>query len=69
MSPIEYTLIVYSPNGKGIVLGRIIFGSGDRDCKRKHYRKWARMLPVVFEDFEMVYIFSYFFLFTSIVNW
>ena len=35
-----------------------------------HYIKWARvMLPIVFEDFELVWIFCYFFLFTIIFNW
>ena len=35
-----------------------------------HYMKWTRvMLPVVFEEFKVVYIiFCHFFLFTSIVN-
>ena len=35
-----------------------------------HYMKWARvMLPIVFEEFELVWIFCYFFLFTIIFNW
>ena len=33
-----------------------------------HYMKWRRvMFPVVFEEFRMVYMFCYFFLFTVIV--
>ena len=32
--PIEYTLTVYSPNGKGMVLWKIIFGSGNGHGKR-----------------------------------
>ena len=36
-----------------------------------HYMKWTRvMLPVVFEEFQMVFVFLiFFFLFTIIVNW
>ena len=36
-----------------------------------HYMSWTRvMLPVVFEEFEMVYMFYYtFFLLTIIFNW
>ena len=35
-----------------------------------HYVKWTRvMLPVVVEEFELVCIFSLFFLFTIVVDW
>ena len=34
MAPIEYALMVYSPNGKGMVLRKIVFRSGNRHGKR-----------------------------------
>ena len=33
----EYTLMVYSPLGKGIVLSKIVFRSGNRHGKDKKY--------------------------------
>ena len=34
IGPIEYILKVYGPNGKGIVLWKIVFRSGNRHGKR-----------------------------------
>ena len=34
MGPIEYILKVYGPNGKGIILWKIVFRSGNRHGKR-----------------------------------
>ena len=34
MASMEYTLIIYSPNGKGMVLRNIVFPSGYRHFKR-----------------------------------
>ena len=34
LTPIEYALMVYSPNGKGMVLQKIVFRSGNRHGKR-----------------------------------
>ena len=34
LTPIEYALMVYSPNGKGMVLRKIVFRSGNRHGKR-----------------------------------
>ena len=34
MAQMEYTLMVYSPNGKGMVLWKIVFRSGNRHGKR-----------------------------------
>ena len=67
MSPMKYIPMVYRPNGKGMVLRKIIFRSGNGHDKRwkkynkkimlikisfMHYMKWTSvMLPVVFEEF------------------
>ena len=34
MAPMEYTLKVYSPKGKGMLLRKIVFQSGNRHGKR-----------------------------------
>ena len=34
MTPMENTLMVYSPNGKGVVLWKIPFRSVNRHCER-----------------------------------
>ena len=75
MAPMEYVLMVHSPNGKGIALRKTVFGRdnchGGKRLKKysikdtmsinisfMHYMKWTRvMLPVVFEEFEVFYIF------------
>ena len=60
MAPMEYTLMVYNSNGKGTVLWKSVFGSGNRHGKRKktfnvedaisikvsfmRYMKWARVI-------------------------
>ena len=85
MAPMEYVLMVHSPNGKGIALRKTVFGRhnchGGKRLKKysikdtmsinisfMHYMKWTRvMLPVVFEEFEVFYIFWLLF-FTIIVN-
>ena len=86
MASIEYTLIIYSTNGKDMFLWNIVFPSGNRHRKRLKrctikdtmsikvnfilYRNcitWTRVkLPVVFEDFDMVYVFWLFLLSLSI---
>ena len=67
--------MVYSPNGKGMVLRKIVLKKYSiKDTMPikisfMHYMKSTRvMLPVVFEEFEVAYIFSYFFLFIIIVD-
>ena len=34
MVPMKYNLLVYSPNGKGMVLWKVVFGRGNRHGKR-----------------------------------
>ena len=82
MTPIKYTPMVYSANGKGIVLRNIIFRSDNGHGKRwkkcnknmmlikiscMDYMKWTSvMLPVIFEEFELVlFFFAMFFSFHS----
>ena len=65
----EYMLMVYSSKGKDMVLWEIVFRSGNI-CMIKDKKNTAQKVPVVFEEFEVVYIFfASFFLFTAIVNW
>ena len=35
MASLEYTLIIYNPNGKSMGLWNIVFSSGNRHVKRK----------------------------------
>ena len=67
MAPMEYVLMVYSHNRKGMILRKIVFRSGNCHSKRKKmqykrfaisikishdYIKWTKIvLPVVFEEF------------------
>ena len=70
----RYTIMVYSPNEREMVLWKVAFRSGNCHGKRlkkysikdatsikinfMHYMKWTRvMLPVVFKEFEIIYIF------------
>ena len=71
VAPMEYTLMVYSPNGRGMVkrYGQKIKKYRTKDTMSikisfMHYMKWAIvMLPAVFEEFEIVYIFFAIFFF------
>ena len=56
--------MIYSPNLKYSVKDTMSV-----KVSSMHYMNWTRvMLPGVFEQFELVFIFSLFFLFTIIVN-
>ena len=78
MAQMEYTLVVYSSNGKGIVKHKVMVKDKKKHSIKDamlikvsfmHYVKWTRVvLPVAFREFEMVYIFFATFFFTIIVN-
>ena len=85
MTPMEDILMVYSPNGKDvlwkIVFRSAIVKIKDKKMQHKrynvnqnkfflHYMKRTReMLPVVFKEFEEIYIIFATFFFSLIVNW
>ena len=63
-APKKYVLMVHSPNGKGMVLRKIVLKKYSiKDTMRikisfMHYMKSTRvMLPVVFEEVEVAYVF------------
>ena len=67
MAQMEYTLVVYSSNGKGIVKHKVMVKDKKKHSIKDamlikvsfmHYVKWTRVvLPVAFREFEVVYIF------------
>ena len=77
LAPMKYTPMVYSPKRKGMVLRKILIRSSNGHGKRwkkynkkimlikiscMHYMKWTGViLPVVFEEFELVCFFAIFF--------